>query len=146
MNDSTNVRIIADNIRKLFSKTSTLEDAAARIPKDYSSDETNTGLKWTDGKEIYRKVIAGTFPTLAQPADVVLGSISGIDTLVNTWLVVKRTNDEILDLSNYAVRVNSGVFSIANVSSPYSESTFNMVVFYTKETATLTKKKTTKKG
>lgn len=35
----------------------TIKDATARKSLVYSTDETDTGKKWTDGKPIYRKVI-----------------------------------------------------------------------------------------
>ena len=47
----------------------------------YSTTETNTGLKWIDNKPIYRKVFQYTSP--ADNTFQTIGSLSGIDTLVN---------------------------------------------------------------
>lgn len=49
---------------------------------DYSTTETDTHQKWIDGKEIYCKVIEGTFNFVANTA-LNVGSSSGIDKIVD---------------------------------------------------------------
>lgn len=50
MIDSTNPRILADQIRELWKKIKSITG----LP-DYSETEVNTGQKWIDGKDIYLK-------------------------------------------------------------------------------------------
>ena len=54
--DSTNPRVMADNINELDARalTTAAEVSALQI---YDTDETDTGKKWIDGSAIYRKVI-----------------------------------------------------------------------------------------
>lgn len=83
MIDSTNPRIMADNIRKLSEASGSggstvvpnpegeatgnlsslgIDGNKYTIPEyspvDYSTDEVDTGIKWVDGSSIYRKTIS----------------------------------------------------------------------------------------
>lgn len=75
MIDSTNPRILADNIRHLkgesgsqasdistLQTTVTAQGNAIGALQIYDDAETDTGMKWIDGKNIYRKVFTGTSP------------------------------------------------------------------------------------
>ena len=53
----------------------TIKDATARKSLVYSTDETDTGKKWIDGKPIYRKVILN--PTINTTL------LTGVDEVVN---------------------------------------------------------------
>lgn len=53
---------------------------------DYSTDEVDTGQKWTDGKEIYCKVLHGTFNMVANTA-LVLTGMPNIETLIDVAFV-----------------------------------------------------------
>ena len=62
MTDSTNPRIIADNIKTLNARSlgteaeiETISDAIEALGS-YSTTEENTGKKWIDNSDIYRKV------------------------------------------------------------------------------------------
>lgn len=114
---------------------------------DYSTSEITTNQKWIDGNDIYSKVITGTFPVITESTSVDLGTLE-VDDIVNTVLVIKRTNNTIIDLSNYSVQHNptNNVLFISNVGSPNSESAYHLIVYYTKPAPTpeTKKKKTTK--
>lgn len=57
MTDSTNPRVMADNIKELDART--LGTAAeVKALQTISTDEIDTGRKWIDGRPIYSKVIA----------------------------------------------------------------------------------------
>ena len=63
MIDSTNPRVMADNIRNLTAGAQADESAIASNAsaigdlQTYDDEETDTGKKWIDGSSIYRKVI-----------------------------------------------------------------------------------------
>ena len=51
---------------------------------DYSTTEVDTGVKWIDGKTIYRKVIPfGKMPNAALKS--VAHGITGIDKVIDQW-------------------------------------------------------------
>ena len=154
MNDSTNVRIIADNIKKLFSKCSgqdsrisDLEDAVARIPEDYSSTTgTKTGQKWIDGKEIYQAVFTGTVPGSGEPA----ASFSlDYDSIIMLEGITTNQSGNIYDADHY-LTIGAASSSIRVSGATYAGNTFVVIVKYTvpdpSPSVTSTKKKTTKKG
>lgn len=101
---------------------------------DYSTDEVDTNQKWTDGKEIYCKVITGTFNfTVGTPVNI----------------VAKGEIESIIDCR---------IFSDVGIASPqaYIDSdvvkgfhfaTFNAtkaILYYTKATAAKTTKRSKK--
>lgn len=49
--------------------------------KDYSSEEISTGVKWTNGKPIYRRTISGTVAQAG--AFVTIGTIGSLEQVVN---------------------------------------------------------------
>lgn len=58
---------IYDQLKQLWRRIAGLEKSAVsfallipKIPKDYSETETDTGVKWVDGKDIYQKTIRHT--------------------------------------------------------------------------------------
>lgn len=50
----------------------------------YSTEETETGMYWIDGKPIYRKVIETTSPT-AVNIDTIIYSMGGIDSFIDMF-------------------------------------------------------------
>ena len=55
MTDSTNPRVMADNIKELDARTLGTEAEVSAL-QIFDDDETDTGMKWIDGSSIYRKV------------------------------------------------------------------------------------------
>lgn len=162
--DSTNPRIIAENIRKLDDLTQATAATVAeipvdKIPKDYSTTEQNTGVKWTDGKEIYSKTYSGAFPVItAATESVTLGVIGSGFSLIDCILkCVTSTGVQFLNqVFNVAYNPTSGNFVFNNVPNTFSEGSYDLVIYYIKPAANrepdvepelkkVTRKKTTKK-
>lgn len=188
--DSTNPRVIADNIRKLDDavqaaaselpevettdegKVLTVNasgkwavlDLPASIPKDYSLTETDTGLKWIDGKNIYSKTFY--FEAVTAPVDVEFTLeyiISANGFSFNTDRVVPI---EVYNINNYQANIyymrTSNTIRFGFQSNLVGDSAY-VTLFYTKpdpapgtrepddapdaesELKKVTKKKTTKK-
>ena len=83
MIDSTNPRILADNIRDLTDKQIVEAAEILALQGDvealgsYSTTETNTGKKWIDNSDIYRKII----PVEAFPNNTSVSIPHGIENL-----------------------------------------------------------------
>lgn len=70
-------------------KTSQYIEGGTGLPS-YFTTETDTGMKWTDGKTIYRRVLTGTTPNTQT------GSVDfniSVDTLVNESLLALSGSD-----------------------------------------------------
>ena len=171
MNDSTNVRIIADNIRKLEKM---VKEAGSELPKPGAGDtgkiikvgssgyeladeysytppayvsegETNTGVKWTDGKDIYKKVITGTTP--AESGTATLVTLTGYETVI-CWY--GTLGDTIIHEIERSLDINFS-YTSGNMAAAFSGSTLNvpykLIIEYTKATTSNeTKRKPQKKG
>lgn len=61
MTDSTNPRVMADNIKKLHAGNLGTEEKVSAL-QIFDDAETDTGKVWVDGKPIYRKVINAELP------------------------------------------------------------------------------------
>ena len=60
---------------------------------DYSTDEQDTGLKWIDGKKVYRKTISvGAMPNAT--IKNVDHNITNLDTVISASGMVYRTDDQ----------------------------------------------------
>lgn len=72
-------------------KTSQYIEGGAGLPS-YFTTETDTGMKWIDGKTIYRKVIDfGALPNATEK--VVQHGINNLDTIVNVSCISKNTSN-----------------------------------------------------
>lgn len=137
MNDSTNVRIIADNIRKLEKM---VKEAGSELPTpgagdtgkilkvgsdgyelatEYSytppaysdTDEVETGRRWIDGKKIYEKVLITSF-----------GDDGNLSVDVTSLGI-----DQLISLNGYASHLSNNSIVMANY---YSSSTNRFVPSY----------------
>lgn len=161
---STNPMTMAENIRKLDDLTQATASSVAsipvdKIPKDYSTTETDTGIKWIDNKDIYVKTITGTLGENEITLDFVY------DNIIFFYGSRKNTAlNRAYDL-NRAVQIyfTSGTNVIIGTASGVSGQTFILVAYYTKpdpvpgnrepddapdaepELKKVTRKKTTKK-
>jgi hypothetical protein len=172
MNDSTNVRVIADNIRKLEKM---VKEAGSELPNpgagdtgkilkvgsggyelatdyatvDYSTSETNTGRKWIDGREVFFIVISGTFPEITTTTTELIGTIDTDLEIIDAEAVVHKTNNQATKTSfaiNYTK--SSGEVTMGSVTTAYSEGEYICLVYYVKPApvpGNETKKKTTRK-
>ena len=140
MNDSTNPRVMADNIKELDARTlgTIAEVEALQI---YDDAETDTGKKWIDGKTIYRKIISidalpnTTYQSYAH-------NISNIDTIIDFYGITKITNDNAARKIGYSGSgINGFIVSLSNVNITTNSdmSGFSAYVFieYTKAPAGL---------
>lgn len=83
MTDSTNPRVMADNIRELDARSlgTAAEVEALQI---FDDAETDTGKKWIDGKSIFRKVFeVASFPN-ATSVDIPHG-ISDLGDVIDLY-------------------------------------------------------------
>lgn len=137
-------------------KIAALEAAAVRIPKDYSENETATGIKWIDGKEIYSKTYTGIFDGNALDVDDL--STKNVIDMIGTLNITSPGNDifpiqfRASDTNRFLVRVTSNILTISSASTIVS-ARYYLTVFYTKLATTrepdehetkATKKKATK--
>lgn len=149
--DSMNVGVIAENIRSLQGSVSNLEKAAVRIPKDYSGNETDTGLTWIDGKKIYSKSFEGVTPETT--GTFLVGTLGPISTMIHMFgSCSETTHPERLRLLERmyapAIIIATGEINLS-ITEGYTSSYYNLTVLYTKPDpvpAQSTKKKTSKKG
>lgn len=176
MIDSTNPRVLADQIRELWNKIKSItglpsttsatagqilkldseknpswSDEYSYIPPAYSTEEINTGQKWLNGKDIYRKSIL--VENLDSTAGVPIPA-TDVEFLVEARTIV-FSETHVIDSNAY--RTGSNYFT--NVYLNLSTNTFNfssgsqyngescyVIVYYTKvDPEPETKKKTTKK-
>ena len=97
----------------------------------YSTEEQDTGLKWIDGKNIYRKASILTTP---QSDNVTVGS--GVDTFINAFGNIVKENEKYvipckttdMFFSWYKTTNNSIVFS-HNIKGSFI---YQATVLYTK--------------
>ena len=127
-------------------------------PLDYSTTEQDTGVKWIDGKEIFRVVINGQLGVIESTSIVILGNIATNISIIDMSCVL-TTTDTLYDYklgAHLIYKKSDGSISQNSVSTAFSEGFYKCVVYYTKTAPTrdddtnpeptATKKKTTKKG
>lgn len=103
----------------------------------YSSQETNTGKKWINGKNIYRKVLTGT-KTSAEDLNIDVGSNIDIMFIVSArldgpghYLLPFFESSETfcrIELLGNNIKIKSG-------TSAYAQGTVTIIVEYTKQEA-----------
>ena len=160
MIDSTNPRSMADNIRKLWdkfksisgdllpsrstattgqilkltgeNKTPSWADEYSYTPPAYSETEVNTGQKWIDGKDIYRKVITGTFPVISGTASQEVGQLDCDNIIAITSLLDRTDNYKYVNFFQSYWISTSGKIYLNNVNVYCSEKPYSIIVDYTK--------------
>lgn len=103
---------------------------------DYSTTEQDTGVKWIDGKTIYRKVYSGSFPS-EETTSLVIDTIA-IDRLLNTYLLTNpRGGAQVVNYTNalMAFYNQSGQLYVPNVTSGYLDQQYYIIIYYTKPAA-----------
>ena len=166
--ESKNIQTIADNIRSLENQINALDveipphasaDAGKILavdskgdlewkkeysytPPAYSStEEVNTGQKWIDGKDIYMKMLSGTFPEITTATNMPIGIIEGAESIVNTYSLIKSGSTSIINRYYIVFYSNTYGFQMGNVSTAYSECDYIAIIYYTKVNETETKSK-----
>lgn len=160
--DSTNPRIIADNIRKLDDAVQTAASelpevettdagkvltvnasgkwAASDLPTypvgniDYSTTEQDTGLKWIDESEIYQKTFTFTSPSEGNlEIDLIASTIiSFVGTVINTSLLTYEINRYFA--INYSP-ANEKIYIPASTNTAFVSRPCILTVCYTKPAA-----------
>lgn len=131
MIDSTNPRILADNIRALQSTVTAQEDAIEAI-RSYSETEVNTGMKYGND-DIYRKIIKGKTPTTET------ASVSFSYSHILAWYgTVIATSNAIYDLNRaLSIYISTNAINIAQPSAAFQDTDFEIIILYTKAAPSL---------
>lgn len=150
---STNPMTMAENIRKLDGFDSTVP--VDKIPKDYSTTEQNTGVKWIDGNEIYFRVIPITTPTTSYEN---VAQIANVDKVVDIRTILFDNTAYFCENRHLNTRynINGNIVVTASTSTTLQGIPAWIYIYYTKSAATrepdeepenkkVTKRKTTKK-
>lgn len=156
INDSTNVRVIADNIKKLEKM---VKEAGSELPTPGAGDTgkilkvgsdgyelaaeysytppafsstsgVNTGQKWIDGKDIYQAVFSGVVPASGEPA---VGFDLDFDTIIEIEGTTENsTNHSIYDADHYlTVAASPSAKKILLSGSQYAGNNFTIIIRYT---------------
>lgn len=138
--NTINIKALSEQVARLDGRVGSIP--VGKIPKDYSENETNTGLKWIDGKEIYRFVINNTFGEITQTGYVTLLN-KNIDTLISIGGFAVSATGSVVPLNSQIPNANFTAFYApttsnftAYVHTTFSESAYTLIIYYTKPTAT----------
>lgn len=135
MDIMTKVRVLWEKVAELVTQenatVATLAGILPRIPADYSEDETRTGQKWIDGKDIYCRVFTGTFGVDNTP--VVAGTISNYNKLVACFYNATNSfGNSTVNVATYCYVTSAGAVSCVPSAAAFYEQPFNAIVYYTK--------------
>ena len=167
MIDSTNPRQLADNIRKLWDKFKSISGdllpsrstattgqilkltgenktpswADEYTPPAYSETETETGQKWTDGREIYKICISGTTPEITASGSFDLFDFSGKEIielfgyLENAYGRCFMNSTVIGSVTIGLYQKTNGYVALYTNSTANSEKSYTCIVYYVKTPA-----------
>lgn len=103
---------------------------------NYEAAEIDTGGHWVDGKSIYRQIITGS---ASGTAEVTLGTISGIDTVIHiegtqrtaagAWMALNHTNANGATYGRVYIDSSGAVTARSNTSGA---KTYIVIIYYTK--------------
>ena len=162
MIDSTNPRQLADNIRKLWdkfksisgdllpsrstattgqilkltgeTKTPSWADEYSYTPPAYSETETATGQKWIDGKDVYKKIITGTFSE-SPASSYSIGTFTEIESILYSNMVFSTEGAIYGKVTNgLLLNTSTGNMVITNVQSSSAGYNYYVEIDYTKKT------------
>ena len=114
---------------KATATAATLAGILPRIPKDYSTTEVNTGVKWVDGKDIYCITLTGQFPEITATTNIDLGELA-IDKLLSVSLTTKGASNKYL--VNPVTVFSNGTVRVYSVAVTNSEEFYSCILYYTK--------------
>lgn len=107
---STNTMVMAENIRKLEDFDGSIP--IDKIPKDYSTTEQDTGVKWVDGSEIYRKCVVYDGSGFTAATYKTITTINGINEVIEGYCTSKLTGAGyyyVLKPNSVRAAINGGV-------------------------------------
>lgn len=152
MIDSTNPRVMADNIRNLSgasgSQASDISDLQTAVGaqgdaisalSSYSSNEVDTGKTWIDGRKIYRRVLTGTTPSDNTATTVIDTTDMGIVEIVSFISSVFSSDSGVFRTAPgstawYIFGSNPGVRVYAT-SASYQNLPLTVIIEYLKDAA-----------
>ena len=113
-------------------KTPSWADEYSYTPPAYSTTETSTGQKWTDGKDIYQLGIKGT--SAAEVSQQTIATITGgVDNVIKADYLLLTTANNWYKTPNADIYVSTNgnvILDIKNIGA--TSRPFNAIVFYTK--------------
>lgn len=129
---------IYDQLKQLWARVTGLEKSNAslaplipKIPKDYSITETDTGLKWINGKDIYFIVWSGL-----TPSDTDYISLNLLyDTIIKfegSMVVENRSRDFNKNMELTGVTLKDQLHINKNSSVTRQGVPFIVIIYYTK--------------
>lgn len=157
MIDSTNPRILADQIRALWNKVksitglpattsatdgqilklnsekeATWADEYSYTPPAYSETEVNTGQKWIDGKEIYMKVISGTVPAIEASSNITVDELTSDINLIDGVTIF--ISGDVVSLNRFYLTFTKGthILRANGVTVAFASSPYSVIYYYTK--------------
>ena len=140
MDIMTKVRVLWEKVAGLETKeeatSATLAGILPRIPKDYSTEETPTGQKWIDGKEIYCKTFVGDIEAISELTNIQLAE--NFSNMIWSVGYVATSNDRYYCLNGYVSSTIRSSLALQNdilyltVGTGLSEGSYEIIVFYTK--------------
>ena len=135
LTDSTNPRVMADNIKKLDAVTQINAEAIA-TGREYSTSEYETGEIYTDGEKVYGNVIE--IESLPNNTSATY-TIANLGEIISMYGIVDRSGDTQGATIPYGTRIYlrysaSGI--VVETSADYSGRSGRIFVKYTKTPAT----------
>ena len=138
---STNPMTLAENIRKLDGSVQNIDAIISsipvdKIPKDYSTTETATGLKWIDGEDIYSITVYDDLPEITQSTNITLATIAtGLNVVNMEAMLYTSAGVAYNPPVNYYYSPVSGTVLFLGVSTSFSNGKGKATLYYTKPTA-----------
>lgn len=156
--ESKNIQTIADNIRSLENQIKKLDveipphastdsgkvlavdsegdlewrEETPYVPPAYSMEEVNTGKKWIDGKDIYKKVYTGKFPEITATQSVTI-TTSTLETIISfTSIIIQTNGNQVIDRYYPVITPSTGTTIFSSVTTGYSENDYIVIEEYTK--------------
>ena len=122
-------------------KTPSWADEYSYTPPAFSETEVNTGQKWINGKDIYSRVLHGTFPVISAQASSILASGYEGYILIDVKGYALTTSNSVVPANSYiggSPTISLNVFLqsdgkiLANITPGFSECLYTIVIYYTK--------------
>ena len=134
--NTINIKALSEQVARLDGSLGKIAPLVPKIPKDYSTDEVNTGLKWIDGKEIYRKAFTGNIAAITSTATQPVGTMENID-IVGCTSVCKTADNTSESVNRFGLTYiySTGAINLLALPTAYSEGTYTVIIDYVKVAA-----------
>ena len=136
--NTINIKALSEQVARLDGKVGSIP--VGKIPKDYSTTEMDTGIKWIDGNEIYTKAYHGTIPNITENTTIELDV--NFNNIIYALGSVRENTNLTYMIPFYSTStlvsyiINSAVNGLGIRLSPnFKNGIYDLVVYYTKPTA-----------